>query len=234
LARRTTRARLSGRAFLTRSPNARLNQLQLRAHLKGQYDFIVCGWGSSGSVIARRLAEHPTVSMLLEAGGDDDVKSVMEADQWPLNLGSKRDWNFQSQADPNFNGRSIPLGMGKVLGGGSNINAMAWAWGHQRDWDCFAAEVGDPIWSYASILHLYRRLEDWHGAPDPTYRGTGGLVFVQPAPDLNPIAPALLEGARSVSIPTFEHQNGRLMEGEGGASIIDVRVREGKRQSVFR
>src|SRR5260221_591432 len=124
--------------------------------------------------------------------------------------------------------------MGKVLGGGSSINVMAWARGHQRDWDFFAAEAGDPAWSYASVLQLYRCLEDWHGAPDPQYRGTGGTVFVQHAPDPNPIAPALLEGARSVGIPIFENQNGRMMEGNGGAAISDVRIREGKRQSVFR
>jgi len=213
----------------------RRNQQQLRADLKPQYDVIVCGSGSSGSVVARRLAENPTVSvLLLEAGGDDDVPSVMEADQWPTNLGSERDWNFHAQADPHLHGRSIPLDMGKVLGGGSSINVMAWARGHQRDWDFFASEAGDPAWSYASVLQLYRSLEDWHGAPDPTYRGTGGPVFVQPAPDPNPIAPALLEGARSVGIPTFEHQNGRMMEGDGGAALMDVRVREGKRQSVFR
>jgi choline dehydrogenase len=213
----------------------RLNQQQLRAHLKGQYDFIVCGSGSSGSVVARRLAENPTVSvLLLEAGGDDDVPTVMEADQWPLNLGSERDWNFHAQPNPHLNGRSIPLDMGKVLGGGSSINVMMWARGHQRDWDFFAAEAGDLAWGYASVLQLYRRIEDWHGAPDPQYRGTGGPVFVQPAPDPNPIAPAILEGARSVGIPTFENQNGRMMEGNGGASLVDVRVREGKRQSVFR
>jgi choline dehydrogenase len=73
-----------------------------------------------------------------------------------------------------------------------------------------------------------------HGAPDPNHRGTGGPVFVQPAPEPNPIAPAMLEGARSVGIATFENQNGRMMETEGGASIIDVRVRGGKRLSVFR
>src|SRR5262249_48309487 len=66
------------------------------------------------------------------------------------------------------------------------------------------------------------------------YRGTGGPVFVQPAPDPNPIAFAMFEGARSVGIPSFENQNGRMMEGEGGASITDVRARDGKRQSVFR
>ena len=212
-----------------------LNQRKLRSHLKPQYDFIVCGSGSSGSVVARRLAENPTVSvLLLEAGGDDDVPSVMDADKWPTNLGSERDWNFQAQPNSHLNGRSVPLSMGKVLGGGSSINLMAWARGHQSDWDFFASEAGDPAWSYASVLQIYRRIEDWHGTPDPAYRGTGGPVFVQPAPDPNPIAPAMLEGARSVGIATFENQNGRLMEGEGGASIMDVCVRDGKRQSVFR
>src|SRR5260370_36668482 len=77
-------------------------------------------------------------------------------------------------------------------------------------------------------------MEEWQGAPDPMGRGTGGLVFVQPAADPNPIAPAMVEGARSIGIPTFDSNNGRLMEGGGGASIIDVRVRDGKRLSVFR
>ena len=84
------------------------------------------------------------------------------------------------------------------------------------------------------MLNIYRRIEDWHGAPDPKYRGTGGPVFVEHAPDPNPIAPATLKGARSIGIPTFENPNGRMMEGKGGASITDVRARAGKRQSVFR
>jgi choline dehydrogenase len=79
------------------------------------------------------------------------------------------------------------------------------------------------------VLNIYRRIEDWHGAPDPDYRGSGGPVYVQPAAEPNPIAPAALEGARSVGIPTFDSHNGRMMEGAGGASIIDVRARNGRR-----
>src|SRR3981189_2433094 len=213
----------------------RANQQGLTAELKPHYDFIVCGSGSSGSVVARRLAENAEVSvLLLEAGGSDDVPSVMEAGQWSLNLGSERDWAFVGQPNLHLNGRSISLNMGKVLGGGSSINVMAWARGHKNDWDFFAAEARDAAWSYESVLNIYRRIEDWDGVPDPRCRGTGGPVFVQPAPDPNPVAPAMVEGARSVGIPTFQSQNGLMMEGDGGASIMDLRVRDGMRQSVFR
>ena len=212
-----------------------VNQERLTANLRPQYDFIVCGSGCSGSVIARRLAESPDVRVLLiEAGGSDDVPSVIAANQWHLNLGSERDWGFVGASNPHLNGRSIPLSMGKVLGGGSSINVMAWARGHKNDWDFFAAEAGDPAWNYEAVLRIYRRMEDWHGAPDPNYRGTGGPVFVKPAPDPNPIPSAMVDGARSIGIPTFDSNNGGMMEGDGGASILDLVVRNGKRQSVFR
>src|SRR3981081_3335939 len=131
-----------------------VNQTRLRSKLKPHYDFIVCGSGSSGSVVARRLAENPGVSvLLLEAGGDDDGPNVIEAGHWPMKLGRDREWGFQSQPIPGLNGRSIPLSMGKVLGGGSSINVMVWARGHQSDWDFFAAEAEDSAWNYESVLN---------------------------------------------------------------------------------
>ena len=190
-------------------------QRRLRIQLQRQYDFIVCGSGSSGSVVARRLAENPDVSvLLLEAGGDDDVPAVMRAEQWPANLGSERDWNFVAQPNPHLNGRSIPYSMGKVLGGGSSINGMAWARGHKNDWDFFAAEAGDNAWNYESVLNIYRRIEDWHGAPDPDYRGTGGPVYIEPTsmfatwrrPGMDPTRP-LRWSMRAVVPPA--HPSGR-------------------------
>lgn len=213
----------------------RNNQAKLTAELKTHYDFVVCGSGSSGSVVARRLAENPAVSvLLLEAGGTDEVAAIMDANQWFANLESERKWNFRALPNPHLNCRSLPLAMGRVLGGGSSINAMIWARGHQSDWDFYAAETDDPAWNYESVLSIYRRIEDWHGAPDPKRRGTGGLVFVQPAVHPNPLAPAVVEGARTVGITTFQSNNGVMMEGDGGAALLDLRVRNGKRLSVFR
>src|SRR3984893_10570189 len=121
------------------------NQRKLRDGITSQYDFIVCGSGSSVSVVARRLAENPDVSvLLLEAGGTDEVPSVMEANQWPMNIGSERDWSFQGQPNPRVNGRSIPFSMGKALGGGSSIDVMVWARGHKQDWDFFASAADEP------------------------------------------------------------------------------------------
>jgi choline dehydrogenase len=212
----------------------RANQEKLRAELKSRYDFIICGSGSSGSVVARRLTENPDVSvLLLEAGGSDDTPSVTEAAQWRTNLGSERDWNFQAQPNAYLNGRSMPMNMGKVLGGGSSINAMYWVRGHKADWDFFASEAGDIAWNYASVKSIYRRIEDWSGEPDSEHRGTGGPVFVSAA-HLQPIGSAMCASARSMGIPTFENLNGRMIEGEGGCSASEFRIRDGRRLSIFR
>jgi choline dehydrogenase-like flavoprotein len=90
-------------------------------------------------------------------------QAVNDAGQWVTNIGSERYWQFEAEPNPHLNGRAIPIGMGKVLGGGSSINAMIWARGHKSDWDFFASETGDPGWGYESVLNTYRRIEDWQG-----------------------------------------------------------------------
>lgn len=211
------------------------NQADRLANLAKTYDFIVCGAGSSGSVVARRLAENPAVQVLLiEAGGDDDRPSVMDPAAWPTNLGGETDWGFTAEPNPELNGRAMPMSMGKVLGGGSSINVGVWARGHRSDWDFFAEESGDASWGYEAVLGLYRELEDWQGAPDPHHRGTGGPVHVRPSPNPGPAALAMLDAALEIGVPTYQSPNGRMMESEGGAAISDVLTRDGKRHSIFR
>jgi choline dehydrogenase len=213
----------------------RAHQASTQGRANGHYDFIICGSGPAGSVVAARLAEHPEVRVLLiEAGGTDDVPQVMDPSQWPLNLGSERDWAFTAEPNPHLNGRAIPFNMGKVLGGSSSINVSVWARGHKNDWDHFARESGDPAWGYEAILEIYRRIEDWQGQADPLRRGRGGPVHVQSAANPQPVAVAMVEAAKSLGMPAFATPNGEMMEGRGGVAINDLIVRDGRRRSIFR
>src|SRR3982074_3169503 len=176
-----------------------LNQRKLASDLKTHYDFIVCGAGTSGCVVAARLAADLGAHiLLLEAGDGDEIDLVMNPNNWVRALGSEVDWRFLAEPNPNLNGRAIAYSMGKVLGGGSSINVSNWSRGHQADWDFYAAECGAPSWSYAAVLDLYRRrVEAWAGSPDPDFRGTHGTVHVQPAAQPYPFAFSFLEGAES-------------------------------------
>lgn len=204
--------------------------------LDRHFDFIVCGAGTSGSVIAGRLAANPDVKvLLLEAGDSDELELVMDPILWVRTIGSDLDWGFVAERNSRLNGRAIPYSMGKVLGGGSSVNVSTWSRGHRADWDTYAAESGDADWGYESVLDVYRRrIEDWKGSPDPSYRGSGGPMHVQPAPDLHPFFSAALEAAESTGLKRFENPNGRMMEADGGCSVVDEIVKDGRRQSVFR
>ena len=213
-----------------------VNQETLALDLEKQFDYIVCGAGTSGCVVAGRLAADPkTRVLLLEAGGSDETDLIMNPNRWPMTLGSELDWGFVTEPNPHLNGRTILYSMGKVLGGGSSINVSTWSRGHQADWDFYASESGARTWGYEAVLDVYRRrIEAWAGSPDPDYRGTGGMVHVQSAADPHPFSFALLEGAESVGLQRFPNPNGRMMEAAGGCALVDETVRNGRRESIFR
>ncbi len=190
---------------------------------RNTYDFIVCGGGTAGCVVARRLCDrHPTRVLLLEAGGDERLEAVRQAALWMSNIGSPRDWRFEAEPGAGLDGRRAPLPMGKVLGGGSSVNGLIWARGHRNDFDSWAAQTGDAGWSYASVLDLYRRIEDWDGPADPARRGAGGPMAVTRPRDPIPLVAALTEATAATGIAATEDLNGAAMEGSGACGLPNV------------
>ncbi|MCK6400702.1 MAG: GMC family oxidoreductase N-terminal domain-containing protein [Sphaerotilus natans subsp. sulfidivorans] len=213
--------------------DAAITQLYNARNLRTEYDFIVVGSGSGGAVVAGRLAAETDARILvLEAGGTDQVPAVRNPGLWPTNIRSERDWGHSAAAATSVNNRSLILPMGKIVGGGSSINASVWARGHKNDFDSWAHETGDDGWSYARVLDIYRRIEDWQGVADPARRGKGGRLWVEPARNPNPIAEAMLDAAAAAGIPKFADQNGAMMEGDGGVAIANLRIRDGQRRNL--
>src|SRR5882672_9320852 len=96
------------------------------------FDYVIVGAGSAGCVVARRLIEDTDATVLvLEAGlSPEGVKSISEPDLWPDNFGSQYDWDYVYAPNPSTDNRTIRQARGKVLGGSSSINALAWARGN--------------------------------------------------------------------------------------------------------
>ena len=202
--------------------------------LDEEYDFIVCGGGTSGCVVARRLAEAGAARILLvEAGSDERVEAVSDARLWMQNIGSSRDWGFVAEPCVGLGGRRPPLPAGKVLGGGSSINGGIWARGHRSDFEGWAKITGDSGWGYASVLETYRRIEHWDGPPDPARRGRDGPVYVTRPRDPVPLTAALMQAAARAGIPAVDDLNGEAMEGPGACGVPNVTVMpDGRRVSM--
>jgi choline dehydrogenase len=213
----------------------RSNQDARRKSLKTSYDYIVCGTGSSGSALVGRLAANKSASILvLEAGDWDTAPSVLDPKVWFTNLGTERDWGVVAEPSPSVNGRAIPEHMGRVVGGGSSINATIWARPFKADLEHWAEVTGDQAWGYQHALEIYRKVEDWQGPSDAHYRGKGGPVWCQPAANPPGIAPALLDAAKELKFPVLPDQNGAREEGAGGFAYMNQIIRDGQRRSMAR
>jgi choline dehydrogenase len=229
-------ASASLRVFADELDSIRANQAERAKKLQPSYDYIVVGTGSAGSALVGRLAAaRPNASILvLEAGDWDTAPSVMDPSVWFTNLGTERDWKDVAIPSSGTNNRAIPEHMGKVVGGGSSINATIWVRPFKADLEHWAAESGDKAWGYEHGLSIFRRVENWQGKPDARYRGVGGPVWCQPAANPHPLAPAMLAACRSLNLPVLDDQNGAREEGSGGFALMNQIIRDGRRQSMAR
>ena len=193
------------------------------------YDYIICGAGTAGCLLANRLSADPTKHVLLiEAGGNDDYMWVHIPVGYLYCIGNPRtDWLYFTDAEPGLNGRSLRYPRGKVLGGCSSINGMIYMRGQARDYDGWGAGDGfgaNPGWSWGECLPHFMKHEDFHkgadafhAAPgfDPTGERAGGEWRVEKQRLRWDVLDAFGQAAQQAGIPATDDFNRGDNEGVG-------------------
>lgn len=178
-------------------------------------DYLVIGSGSAGAIVAARLSEDETVSvLLLEAGPADNslLLQIPAAARFAFNA-PRYNWNYQTEPEPHLGGRVLVQPRGRVLGGSSSINGMVYLRGNPLDFETWA-DTGAIGWSYADVLPYFQRLERWI-EPSNEYQGIDGLVAVSTPSPVNPIAEAFLKAGEQAGYPSTGDVNGYQQEGFG-------------------
>jgi choline dehydrogenase-like flavoprotein len=200
---------------------------------KEEYDFIVIGAGSGGSVVANRLTEVPGWSvLLLEAGGDENfISDIPLLATYAQFLGFN--WGYRTEPDEDYcrgmEGKRCRWPCGKVMGGTSVINFMVYTRGNRRDYDLWE-ELGNTGWGYKSVLPYFLKSEDIGipGLMNSPYHSSGGYLNVQEGPWRTPLAPAFLEAGREMGYEVRDPSS----ESQLGFSYVHATIRNGSRCSA--
>lgn len=177
------------------------------------YDVIIVGGGSAGCTLAARLTEDADRSVLLiEAGGWDNDPMIRIPLAWPaMYAARKHDWMYNGEPELHVGGRVIPVPRGKVMGGSSSINAMAYARGHRADFDRWASRGLDD-WSYSHVLPYFRRQETW-AEGSGFFRGGDGPLQVREGQYADPLIDAFGAAGEAAGHPATRDYNGAQQHG---------------------
>jgi choline dehydrogenase len=204
-----------------------------------QFDFVVVGAGSAGAVIASRLSEDRSCRVaLIEAGERPPEISSVPVACAAMQLNPDIDWMFTGdpgKAGLGLNGKRMPVPRGKMLGGSSSINYMAYVRGHPGDYDSWAA-AGATGWSYNDVLPYFRKSEGLAPTTEavidaPAHNGDGPLGVSVRSPII-PAARAFVEAAEAAGFMRGDY-NGRDRGGAAVASLLQTSTRGGKRCSTY-
>lgn len=182
-----------------------------------EFDYVIVGGGSAGSVLAARLSDNPSVTVcLLEAGGDG--KGILV--RAPLGIVAMlpgrpkiNNWAFETVPQPGLGGRRGYQPRGRALGGSSALNAMLYVRGHPSDYDDWARSGCDG-WGWSDVLPIFRRSERNVRGSDE-FHGASGPLEVAEQRSPRPISRAFIDAAAEVQIRRNDDFNGPEQEGAG-------------------
>ncbi|KAL4220285.1 hypothetical protein ACF0H5_020693 [Mactra antiquata] len=208
--------------------------ITITENVKAEYDYVIIGGGTAGSVVAGRLAEDKTISVLvLESGPDfqDDLDLYMPT-KWTELIGSKYDWHFpmepQQHAFQGMKGNVYCWPRGHVLGGSGSINLLQYTRGSPYDFDEWES-AGCQGWGYKDVLPYFLKSEDMSAKnlKDSKYHQTGGKISVSEVPP-SKIALRILEAVKELGHEYGDYNGAR----QDVASPIQVNTRNGIRSSA--
>lgn len=180
-----------------------------------EFDYIIIGAGTAGSVLANRLSKNPENNVLvLEAGpGDKSIFINMPAAFSEPLKSDRLNWGYNSEPEPGMNNRRMYCPRGRVIGGSSSINGMVYIRGHALDYDKWA-EKGLKDWSYSHCLPYFKKAQR-HEQGANEYRGGSGKIHTTAGSARHPLHAAWIEAGQQAGYPYTHDVNGYQQEGIG-------------------
>jgi choline dehydrogenase-like flavoprotein len=193
-----------------------------------EYDYIIVGSGSAGSVLANRLSARPEIKvLLLEAGGSDNSFYVRMPAGIANLSGPRFNWGYETAPQAAMKGRRMYWPRGRLIGGSSSVNAMVYMRGQPADYDHWR-QLGNAGWSYDDVLPYFKKAERNERLHD-SFHGADGPLNVAERPYTNPLSHAFVEAAQQAGLPFNPDFNGALQLGCG---LFQVTQKNGRRWSA--